>query len=63
MTRLMSRALVTAWVVIVGFFAARLIIIRFNWRTRPLSEFEIRHVLEGVTGWIPGWKKGDKEEQ
>ena len=54
---------VTAWVVIAGFFAARLIIIRFNWRTRPLSEFEIRHVLEGVTGWIPGWKKGEKEEQ
>lgn len=52
----------TAWASIVGFFVARLLIIRFNWRTRPVSEFEIRHVLEGVTGWIPGWKKGDGEE-
>ena len=41
----------------IAFFLARLLIIRFNWRSRPVSEFEMRHVLEGVTGWIPGWKK------
>jgi uncharacterized membrane protein YeiH len=52
----------TAWVVIMAFFVARLVIIRFNWRSRPVSEFEIRHVLDGVTGWIPGWKKADKDE-
>ena len=49
--------LYTAWGVIIAFFLARLLIIRFNWRSRPVSEFEMRHVLEGVTGWIPGWKK------
>ncbi len=54
--------LVTAWGVIIGFFLARLLIIRFNWRSRPVSEFEMRHVVEGVTGWIPGWKKPNSDE-
>ena len=48
----------SAWIVIGLYFVTRLLIIRFNWRTRPLSEFEIRHVVEGVTGRLPGWKKG-----
>lgn len=52
----------TAWFVVVAFFIARLITIRYNWRTRPVNEFEIRHVLGGMTGWIPGWKKGDEEQ-
>ena len=51
----------TAWTVVIAFFIARLITIRFNWRSRPVNEFEMRHVLEGVTGWIPGWKKGEEE--
>lgn len=51
----------SAWAVIAVFFVARLLTIRFNWRTRPVSEFEIRHVLDGVAGWIPGWKKPEKE--
>ena len=51
----------TAWAVVIAFFIARLITIRFNWRSRPVNEFEMRHVLEGVTGWIPGWKKGGEE--
>ena len=51
----------TAWAVVIAFFIARLITIRFNWRSRPVNEFEMRHVLEGVTGWIPGWKKGEEE--
>ncbi len=46
-----------AWGVIFTFFVTRLLIIRFNWRTRPVNEFEIRHVLEGLTGWIPKWNK------
>ncbi|MBP6786425.1 MAG: TRIC cation channel family protein [Candidatus Promineofilum sp.] len=53
--------LYTAWGVIIAFFLARLLIIRFNWRSRPVSEFEMRHVLEGVTGWIPGWKKPNSD--
>ncbi len=56
----------TAWFVVIAFFIARLITIRFNWRSRPVNEFEMRHVLEGVTGWIPGWKKageGEKKEE
>ncbi len=52
----------TAWAVILVFFVARLLIIRFNWRTRPVNEFEIRHVLEGVTGWIPGWRRQGEED-
>ena len=53
----------TAWAVVIAFFIARLITIRFNWRSRPVNEFEMRHVLEGVTGWIPGWKKGEAGEK
>ena len=53
----------TAWFVVVAFFIARLITIRYNWRTRPVNEFEIRHVLGGMTGWIPGWKKSGEEEK
>ena len=50
----------SAWIVIGLYFVTRLLIIHFNWRTRPLSEFEIRHVVEGVTGRLPGWKKGSE---
>lgn len=50
----------TAWFVVAAFFIARLLTIHYNWRTRPVSEFEIRHVLEGVTGLIPGWRKTEK---
>ena len=53
----------TAWAVILTFFVARLLIIRFNWRTRPVNEFEIRHVLEGMTGWIPGWRREKTSEE
>jgi uncharacterized membrane protein YeiH len=52
-----------AWFVIGAFFVARLLTIRFNWRTRPMSEFELRHVVEGMTGLIPGWKKEVKEKE
>jgi uncharacterized membrane protein YeiH len=52
--------LIVAWGVITAFFIARLLIIRFNWRSRPLNEFEMRRVVEGVAGWIPGWKKPEK---
>ncbi len=49
----------TAWFIVAAFFAARLITIRYNWRSRPVNEFEIRHVFEGITDWIPGWKKAE----
>lgn len=52
----------TAWFIIGAFFIARLFIIHFNWRSRPVSEFEIRHVLEGVTGFIPGWRRHDEDD-
>lgn len=53
----------SAWVVIIGFFITRLLIIRFNWRTRPVNEFEVRRMLEGLSGWIPGWKKENDEQK
>jgi uncharacterized membrane protein YeiH len=46
-----------AWGVIGAFFVARLLTIRFNWRTRPLNEFRMREVFDGVAGRIPGRKK------
>jgi uncharacterized membrane protein YeiH len=52
-----------AWFVIGAFFIARLLTIYYNWRTRPLREFEIRHVVEGMTGLIPGWKKEVKKKE
>jgi hypothetical protein len=38
-------------------------IIRFNWRTRPLSEFELRHVVEGVTGMLSGRKREESSDE
>ncbi len=52
--------LLVAWIVIGAFFIARLLTIRYNWHTRPLNEFEIRHVVDEVTNWIPGFKKTQK---
>jgi uncharacterized membrane protein YeiH len=51
----------SAWFVIAAFFIARLLTIRFNWRSRPLNDFEIGRVVQGVTGLIPGLRKGEKE--
>ena len=50
-----------AWVTIAVFFVARLLTIRFNWRTRPLNDFEVRHFMEGMTGLIPGWRRADEQ--
>jgi uncharacterized membrane protein YeiH len=53
----------SAWIVISLFFIARLLTIRFNWRSRPVNEFEIRHVVEGVMGLVPIWNKEDKTDK
>ena len=45
-----------AWITIALFFFARLLIIRFNWRSRPLSDFHVKEVVGGVTEWIP-WNR------
>ncbi len=46
----------TAWLTIALFFAARLLTIRFNWRTRPLHDFHVSEVVDGVAEWMP-WGK------
>ena len=46
-----------AWITILIFFAARLLTIRYNWRTRPLQDFEMRQMVENMTGWLPGVKR------
>lgn len=51
----------SAWLTISLFFIARMLTIRFNWRSRPVNEFEIRHVVEGVTGLVPLGRKEAKE--
>lgn len=48
-----------AWVTIVGFFVARLLTIHFNWRSRPLHDFQAGELVRGVTSWIPGRRKDD----
>lgn len=45
------------WITIALFFTARILTIRYNWRTRPVSEFELSRVLQGMTGLVPGRKK------
>lgn len=51
----------SAWAVIFAFFVIRLLTIRFNWRSRPVNEFEIRHVIEGWAGWI--WRTNEEKER
>jgi len=46
--------LLRPWAAILVFFAARLLTIRYNWRTRPLQDFQMRRFVAGVTGWLPG---------
>ena len=46
--------LLRPWAAILVFFAARLLTIRYNWRTRPLQDFQMRRFVAGVTGWWPG---------
>ena len=46
-----------AWITIVLFFLARLLTIRFNWRTRPLSDFHVTEMVGGVSEWLPWGKK------
>lgn len=46
----------SAWLTIFLFFAARLLTIRYNWRTRPLSDFHVTEVVGGVYDWFP-WRK------
>ena len=47
----------TAWVTIFLFFGARLLTIRFNWRSRPLSDFHVAEVVGEVSEGIPFWRK------
>ena len=46
-----------AWITIVTFFLARLLTIRFNWRTRPLSDFHVTEMVGGVSEWLPWGRK------
>jgi uncharacterized membrane protein YeiH len=43
----------SAWISILTFFIARMLTIRFNWRTRPVNEFEVNRVVGGALEWIP----------
>lgn len=52
-----------AWSVIALFFVARLLTIRYNWRTRPLHDFHIRDVVGGVVGGVVEWIPGRKKEE
>ena len=45
-----------AWLTIVLFFLARLLTIRFNWRTRPLSDYHVTEMVGGVYDWLP-WRR------
>lgn len=51
-----------AWVTIILFFIARLLTIRFNWRSRPVNEFQIRQVVDSVAGLVPLWQRDEKKE-
>ena len=51
----LSRTL-AAWTTIALFFMARLLTIRFNWRTRPLSDFHVTEMVGGMSEWLP-WRK------
>ena len=47
-----------AWLTIVLFFLARLLTIRFNWHTRPLSDFHVTEIVDGPAEWLLWrWKK------
>ena len=46
-----------AWITISLFFTARLLTIRFNWRTRPLSDFHVTEIVGGVAEWLPWGRK------
>ena len=47
-----------AWITITLFFLARLLTIRFNWRTRPLSDYHVTEMVGGMSEWLPWrWKK------
>ena len=46
-----------AWITISLFFTARLLTIRFNWRTRPLSDFHVTEMVGGVAEWLPWGRK------
>lgn len=53
-----------AWGVIAAFFVARLLTIRYNWRTRPLHDFHIRDMVgtkDEWVGWLE-WITGRKKE-
>ena len=45
-----------AWITIILFFLARLLTIRFNWRTRPLSDFHVTEMVGGMAEWWP-WRR------
>ncbi len=49
-----------AWFVIGAFFIARLLTIRFNWRTAPLRDFSAGKTLRGWWAWRP--RKKEKAE-
>ena len=51
----LSRTL-AAWTTIALFFMARLLTIRFNWRTRPLSDFHVTEMVGGMSDWLP-WRR------
>jgi uncharacterized membrane protein YeiH len=46
-----------AWITITLFFLARLLTIRFNWRTRPLSDYHVTGMVGGMTEWLPWGRK------
>ena len=49
-----------AWFVIGAFFIARLLIIRFNWQSRPLRDFELGRTVRGVVEMLPGRKEPEE---
>jgi uncharacterized membrane protein YeiH len=51
----------SAWISIVTFFVARMLTIRFNWRTRPVNEFEVSRVVGSALEWIPVRREENKD--
>lgn len=57
---------IAGWITVGLYFVARLLTIRYNWRTRPVSDYELDRTLVELTrrvGRLPwSWSRADKDE-
>ncbi len=54
-----------AWIAIIVAAAARLLVIRFNWQSRPASDYRVEDLLKqmpDLTQW-PEWAKGSSRKR